>query len=147
VPTQQLPLCQPCQPPAYKAGLAVSRLAAVACSACQVRLTDAPLNSSGALRSQVVKSEGERIEKLAREEIDGRFLAMRGRVGAARAVLNQMRVKAERAVRAVVSNVVAGIRLTPHSDAGSAAAATLTPTRAIGLDDWMLDAAFLELLR
>jgi hypothetical protein len=28
VPTKQVPLCQPCQPRAYKAGLAVGRLAA-----------------------------------------------------------------------------------------------------------------------
>ena len=28
MPTKQLPLCQPCQSPAYKAGLAVGRLAA-----------------------------------------------------------------------------------------------------------------------
>jgi hypothetical protein len=110
-------------------------------------MTDPLLDPRGALRSRLVKLEGELIEKLAREETDGGFLVMLGRVGAALDALDRMPVEAEPAGRAVVSDDGTRIRLTRYSEAGSATTATLTLIHAIWLTTRLLDVATSRLSR
>jgi hypothetical protein len=103
-------------------------------------MTDPSLDPRGALRSRLEKLEGELIEKLAREEIGGGFLAMLGQVGAALDALDRMPAEAEPAVRAAVSDDGTRIRLSLYSEAGAEAAVTLTPIRAIGLSHRLIEA-------
>jgi hypothetical protein len=102
---------------------------------------DAVSDRRDVLRARLVEIRAELIETLTRDGIDGGVLALFGNVGGALDALDRMPVEAEPALRAVVSDDGAGIRLTLHSEDGAAAAATLTPIRAIGFATRLLDAA------
>ena len=104
-------------------------------------MTDPLLGPRGLLRSRLVKLEGELIEKLTREEADGGFLAVLGRVSAALHALDRMPVEAEPAVRAVVSDGGVKLQQTLYAATGAVAAVELDPIRAVELASRRIEAA------